>query len=358
MNENENRNGLYRVLVFVIGLVGVCLVIFGGYNVFHTVQLKQWGMWQNSYYTVTIVVFSSFILVGLLVLFGANRLSHRLMPNTDDLEKKKLKDKKKAEERLKKQEEFDIRQQEIDKKRRGKREALADKRGERYEARQIQEAQKADKEIERAKRKLEKGYTNYKAVRVSDEPRVCFFIDTYIGPFLTAFLGFVMMVVPIPYSVHALKNLPPHADVFNSAYLRWFLIIVVIIFWIGFFLFFGTLGRLQFLEACCLFEYQGELFLSRVNPRLYKLQRGDDSVIEHVPYLKVFATLGKMEERREFREKIQMLFKSDEFKAEMLNYIQDPHYDSLLYTTELNTATNVDKSLRRFIYRQYVKQCR
>lgn len=87
MDNNENNVGLKRLLVLIIAVIGIVLIIWGSKCLFFIIRAKITHEWRNDYFIPTFIFFSVITLLGILAIYGATRLSHRLMPNSDDLEK-------------------------------------------------------------------------------------------------------------------------------------------------------------------------------------------------------------------------------------------------------------------------------
>ena len=347
MNEfDENSAGIKRVIVFIIGLIGVLIILFGTYNLWECVTLYRIGAWHNSMFKYAVLTWIIIILIGACVVFLANRLSHRLLPDADDIEKTRIKKTAALEARQKRKEEIDAR-------RREKRAKLAMERANKYNAKHIEEVNQS----------LPQFFHNARQYR--DESKEVVPSQFSIHLFKTGFLLFDVMhvlglVIAASTVIYGVKHLQYMDTVYslskNSSRYYTFLAEIVVVFWIGIIMWLIGKSFGYAAKNCCIAKRNNTLYLVRLKMDRIEEARPVDGFFSASAVGKVINSFAVIDAKQKYGYMVQTAFKQENFEEVIRRIIEEDEYNKLFEVVRLDNSKNVNELFSWYIRKKYLKE--
>lgn len=345
--RNENKAGLYRVLVCLISFMGIVLVLGSIYQLL--LLRKNYLMFHNPYLLDIVPIFIGAIIIGVLLLVGAIKLYHHLLPNERDIEKrqkaKALKEQKAESEAQKLQAE---------------RIRLAAERTAAFEKEMEKERQENLKKESQQGCQVEDEQVHgarLSHVHGEDEAiQIVFFKGSFIELYVAIFVGIGIMIA----AAFLMYNYVTTIDALSSAekgtslyYLK--IAGFVILFWIG--IYFWQLGKAYDyrVSTSCIADYCGRLYLVGVKDSI--IHGGDERrIIKSVGKIgkAIDAAATKME-RAEARNAIRQEFRDPNFPELAKRIISASEYHRYLEAYDLIAYENMSKMLKKYLLHLYNK---
>ena len=353
--RNENKAGLYRVLVCLISFVGIVLVLGSIYQLL--LLRKNYLMFHNPYLLDIVPIFIGAIIIGVLLLVGAIKLYHHLLPNERDIEKrqkaKALKEQKAESEAQKLQAER-IRlaaertaafEKEMEKERQEnlKKESL---QGDQGGGRQYEDEQA------RAAR-LSHVYGEDEAIEI------VFFKGPFIELYVAIFVGIGIMIA----SAFLMYNYVTQFDALSSgmqsekgtSIYYWKIAGFVVLFWIG--VFFWLLGKTYdyMVSTSCIAKYLGRIYLVGSKKAIAHEENGRRFIKSAGTVGKAIDAAATKIEKDEARKAILLEFKDPNFPELAKRIITAAEYHKYLGAYELASYKHLAKTLKKYLLHLYNK---
>ena len=353
MNENDlNNDGLKRLVVFVIGIIGVFSIVFGLYRFYIAFTFEWVGRFNEPAFKYVVITYGFFVILGIFILFLANRVSHRLMPTIDDVEKRDAKRENKAQN-------IQERNEAIDAKRREKRAKLAMERAEKYKEMQ---AKKEEEQFERLKVEFATQAINQNNQNTDGPTSFPVELHFFEKPFvLLSFIkygGAFIAAATTIYGIHHIKYMEtiysrPQDD--NKFYL--FLFITIVLFWIGLILWIIG-GNFKFSSNnCCIANRNGQLYIVYLKRELIAESLPVKGFFSHGVVGKLVNSIATIVLANEYHNKLLANLKAADFNETVRRMIEEGEYNSLVDVMPLNKNNKkIDKWYVNYITRKYYKE--
>lgn len=345
--RNENKAGLYRVLVCLISFVGIVLVLGSIYQLL--LLRKNYLMFHNPYLLDIVPIFIGAIIIGVLLLVGAIKLYHHLLPNDRDIEKRQ-------KAKVLKEQKAESEAQELQ----AERIRLAAERTAAFEKEMEKERQDNLKKESQQGRQVEderQSPVRLSHVHGEDEAiQIVFFKGSFIELYVAIFVGIGIMIA----SAFFMYNYVTTIDAISSAekgtslyYLK--IAGFIILFWIG--IYFWQLGKAYDyrVSTSCIANYCGNLYLVGVKDSI--IHGGDERrIIKSVGKIgkAIDAAATKME-RAEARNAIRQEFRDPNFPELAKRIISASEYHRYLEAYDLIAYENMSKMLKKYLLHLYNK---
>lgn len=343
MNElNENKSGIKKFIVFLIGLVGVIIILHGALNLSIIVSMYMDGTWGNNFFVQAVLTWIAEILFGVLIIYLANRLSHKLMPTSDDLEKRELKAAKKLEKQKLQEEKNAM----LDKKRREKRAQAAMDRAANYSA---------PTEV-----KAEEEYNGLKfeqtPVMEHSDVEIHFFKKGFALLDFLQIAGGLIAFATVVFGVWLFTYLDANYGTSGAESLhRTGLLVVVIAFWIGLIMFlFGRSWKNVATNSCIAVKNGGTYLVTLNNQRL--IEAKPVKIFKYGNVGKLVNSAAVINARIKYHAKIQEAFLRDDFKDTINRMFEYNEYNTLFEIVDINNNKKYNKGLCGYLYKKYLKE--
>lgn len=347
MNEfDENSAGIKRVLVFIIGFIGILISLYGIYNLWECVTFYLAGEWYNSMFQYAVMTWIIIILVGFCVIFLASRVSHRLLPDADDIKKRRIKKAAALEAKQK-------RNEEIDAKRREKRAKLAMERANKYNAKHIEEINKT----------LPQFFDDVRQHKDESEENIPSQFSVFL--FKTRFVLFDVMyvlglVIAASTVIYGVKHLQYMETVYslskNSSKYYTFLAVIVVVFWIG--LIMWLIGKSFGYAAknCCIAKSNNTLYLVRLKIDRIEEARPIDGIFSAGSVGKVINSFAVINAKQKYGNMVQMAFLQENFEEVVRRIIEENEYNKIFEAIRLDDSKNINELFAWYIHKKYLKE--
>ena len=408
---NENKAGLKRVVIFLVGLAGVILIA-GGLFFLYLVH-QNYLMYHNPYLIDLYYKFGGAAVVGLLLIIGDFKLRHYLLPTAEDIEKREKRQKAKQEkyeaayardvqkQREKLNRQFEKNKDQFDEARRAERAKQAmDEAVAAYglasseEKDAILKAMRAERE---EKNKLgasiyevidntyvkkpdiynpevasincgEKDDVSRKEAAVNSNSesailheqnsnlKITFFKGEQWELYIVSLLGIAIMILTFfgMYNyVTGLDALPRSESEAYTATYYLKLAGFIIVFWIG--IYFWLMGKsfYYFVHTSCIANYYDRLYLVTIKR---SIKQGKRSVIESAGTIgKAVGGIARRIELSEAKQAVKNEFKDEDFPGLVERLITRGSYHRYLEAYELIPYKHISRILKKYLLYLYEK---
>jgi ABC-type multidrug transport system fused ATPase/permease subunit len=349
--RDENKAAVHRVFIFLVGLLGVGIVLFGAYNAVLTYLYLKWGLWNNNYFAFTIGIYSVISVIGLITIWCAFKLRHKLLPDEIDIERNLEKSEKIADIREAREKKALEKQHEIDAKNREKRAILAQERAAKYQENLRKQAEIEKKNAERAKKPE---YTNFVAKNYSDKMELISTSKMYLWYYLRIVAGLVLMVGTVVFGVKYTSYADTHAGSTYSGMFYFMLFLMVVFFWTGLFMFFGAIGTLARLKTSYIVSYQDRLYVFRLKWIRIEEAASIEGVLAHSVFGKLINSIAIYAAIGEYSNKFRQVIDSEDINDKVMGMMGGYEFDSLVELLPINSKA-MPVSVRKLYYKSYVK---
>ena len=345
--RDENKAGVHRVVIFLVGLLGVGIVLFGVYNTVLTYLYVKWGLWNNNYFVFTISIYGAISIIGLITIWSAFKLRHKLLPNEIDIEKNLEKSEKIADIREAREKKALEKQHEIDARNREKRAILAEERAAKYQEKLLKEAEIEKKNAQRGKKPE---FTNYAAKHYSDKLELFSTRKMYLWYYLRNIFGFALMVGTVVFGV----KYTSYAGSIYSGMFYFMLFLMVVFFWTGLLMFFGAIGTLARLKTSYIVSYQDKLYVFRLKWIRIEEAASIEGVLAHSVFGKLINSIAIYAAIGEYSNKFRQVIDSEDINDKVMGMMGGYEFDSLVELLPINSKA-MPVSVRKLYYKAYVK---
>lgn len=351
-DDELNNEGIKRLPVFVIGVLGVLNIIFGLYRLYVAVTYEWVGRLDEPNFKFVIITYGFFILLGIFFLFLANRLLHRLLPTADDIEtrnKRKEKTLMAREAKIQAKEAFE----------REKRAKLAQEWAAKYNELQHK---KEEEQFERLKVEFATQAINQNN-QSTDGPisfpvELHFFEKPFVLLNFIKYGGAFIAAATTIYGIHHIKYMEtiysrPQDD--NKFYL--FLFITIVFFWIGLILWIIG-GNFKFSSNnCCIANRNGQLYIVYLKRERIAESLPVKGFFSHGVVGKLVNSIATIVLANEYHNKLLANLKAADFNETVRRMIEEGEYNSLVDVMPLNKNNKkIDKWYVKYITRKYYKE--
>ncbi|SFO42220.1 hypothetical protein SAMN05216351_10980 [Pseudobutyrivibrio sp. JW11] len=345
--RDENKAGVHRVFIFLVGLLGVGIFLFGAYNTVLTYLYLKWGLWNNNYFAFTIGIYGIISIIGLITIWSAVKLRHKLLPNEIDIERNLEKSEKIADIREAREKKAAEKQAEIDAKNREKRAILAQERAAKYQ-------ENLRKEVENEKKNAERGkkpeFTNYVARHYSDKMELISTSKMYLWYYLRIIAGLTLMVGTVVFGV---KYTSFAGSTYNGMF-YFMLFLMVVFFWTGLLMFFGAIGTLARLKTSYIVSYKDKLYVFRLKWIRIEEAASIEGVLAHSVVGKLINSFAVYAAIGEYSDKFRQVIDSENINDKVMGMMGGYEFDSLVELLPINSKA-MPVSVRKLYYKAYVK---
>ena len=345
--RDENKAGVHRVFIFLVGLLGVGIVLFGAYNTVLTYLYLKWGLWNNNYFAFTIGIYGTISIIGLITIWCAFKLRHKLLPDEIDIERNLEKSEKIADIREAREKKAAAKQAEIDAKNREKRAILAQERAAKYQENLRKEAEIEKKNAERGKKPE---FTNYVARHYSDKMELISTSKMYLWYYLRIVFGLAPMVGTVVFGV---KYTSSAGSTYNGMF-YFMLFLMVVFFWTGLLMFFGAIGTLARLKTSYIVSYQDKLYVFRLKWIRIEEAASIEGVLAHSVFGKLINSFAVYAAIGEYSDKFRQVIDSENINDKVMGMMGGYEFDSLVELLPINSKA-MPVSVRKLYYKAYVK---
>lgn len=345
--RDENKAGVHRVVIFLVGLLGVGIVLFGVYNTVLTYLYLKWGLWNNNYFAFTIGIYSVISVIGLITIWCAFKLRIKLLPNEIDIERNLEKSEKIADIREARKKKALEKQHEIDARNREKRAILAEERAAKYQEKLLKEAEIEKKNAQRGKKPE---FTNYVAKHYSDKLELFSTRKMYLLYYLRIIFGFALMVGTVVFGV----KYTSFAGSTYSGMFYFMLFLMVVFFWTGLLMFFGAIGTLARLKTSYIVSYQDKLYVFRLKWIRIEEAASIEGVLAHSVFGKLINSIAIYAAIGEYSNKFRQVIDSEDINDKVMGMMGGYEFDSLVELLPINSKA-MPVSVRKLYYKAYVK---
>ncbi len=349
--RDENKASIHRVFVFLVGLIGVSILLFGIYNVVMTVNYLRWGMWNNNYFAFTIGIYGIISIIGLITIWSAVKLRHKLLPDEIDIERNLEKSEKIADIREAREKKVAAKQAEIDAKNREKRAILAQERAAKYQENLRKEAEIEKKNVERGKKPE---FTNYVARHYSDKMELISTSKMYLWYYLRIAVGLALMVGTVVIGVKYTSSADTHAGSSYSGMFYFMLFLMVVFFWTGLLMFFGAIGTLARLKTSYIVSYKDKLYVFRLKWIRIEEAASIKGILAHSVFGKLINSFAVYAAIGEYSNKFRQVIDSEDINDKVMGMMGGYEFDSLVELLPINSKA-MPVSVRKLYYKAYVK---
>ena len=345
--RDENKAGVHRVVIFLVGLLGVGIVLFGVYNTVLTYLYLKWGLWNNNYFVFTIGIYSVISVIGLITIWCAFKLRIKLLPNEIDIERNLEKSEKIADIREAREKKALEKQHEIDARNREKRAILAEERAAKYQEKLLKEAEIEKKNAQRGKKPE---FTNYVAKHYSDKLELFSTRKMYLWYYLRIVFGFALMVGTVVFGV----KYTSYAGSTYSGMFHFMLFLMVVFFWTGLLMLFGAIGTLARLKTSYIVSYQDKLYVFRLKWIRIEEAASIEGVLAHSVFGKLINSIAIYAAIGEYSNKFRQVIDSEDINDKVMGMMGGYEFDSLVELLPINSKA-MPVSVRKLYYKAYVK---
>ena len=345
--RDENKAGVHRVFIFLVGLLGVGIVLFGAYNTVLTYLYLKWGLWNNNYFAFTIGIYGIISIIGLITIWCAVKLRHKLLPDEIDIERNLEKSEKIADIREAREKKAAEKQAEIDAKNREKRAILAQERAAKYQENLRKEAEIEKKNVERGKKPE---FTNYVARHYSDKMELISTSKMYLWYYLRIVVGLALMVGTVVFGV---KYTSFAGSTYNGMF-YFMLFLMVVFFWTGLLMFFGAIGTLARLKTSYIVSYKDKLYVFRLKWIRIEEAASIEGILAHSVFGKVINSMAIYMAIGEYSNKFRQVIDSEDINDKVMGMMGGYEFDSLVELLPINSKA-MPVSVRKLYYKAYVK---
>jgi len=345
--RDENKAGVHRVVIFLVGLLGVGIVLFGVYNTVLTYLYVKWGLWNNNYFVFTIGIYSVISVIGLITIWCAFKLRIKLLPNEIDIERNLEKSEKIADIREAREKKALEKQHEIDARNREKRAILAEERAAKYQENLRKEAEIEKKNAQRGKKPE---FTNFAAKHYSDKLELFSTRKMYLWYYLRIAIGLILMVGTVVFGV----KYTSYAGSTYSGMFYFMLFLMVVFFWTGLLMFFGAIGTLARLKTSYIVSYQDKLYVFRLKWIRIEEAASIDGILAHSVFGKVINSMAIYMAIGEYSNKFKNVVEADDINDKVMGMMGGYEFDSLVELLPINSKA-MPVSVRKLYYKAYVK---
>ncbi|SEK34944.1 hypothetical protein SAMN02910377_00686 [Pseudobutyrivibrio ruminis] len=345
--RDENKAGVHRVFIFLVGLVGVGIVLFGAYNTVLTYLYLKWGLWNNNYFAFTIGIYGIISIIGLITIWSAVKLRHKLLPDEIDIERNLEKSEKIADIREAREKKAAAKQAEIDAKNREKRAILAQERATKYQENLRKEAEIEKKNAERGKKPE---FTNYVARHYCDKMELISTSKMYTLYYLRIIAGLTLMVGTVVFGV---KYTSYAGSTYNGMFYL-MLFFMVVFFWTGLLMFFGAIGTLARLKTSYIVSYKDKLYVFRLKWIRIEEAASIEGVLAHSVFGKLINSFAVYAAIGEYSNKFKNVVEADDINEKVMGMMGGYEFDSLVELLPINSKA-MPVSVRKLYYKAYVK---
>lgn len=345
--RDENKAGVHRVFIFLVGLLGVGIVLFGAYNTVLTYLYLKWGLWNNNYFAFTIGIYSVISVIGLITIWCAVKLRHKLLPDEIDIERNLEKSEKIADIREAREKKAAAKQAEIDAKNREKRAIIAEERAAKYQENLRKEAENEKKNAERGKKPE---FTNYVARHYSDKMELISTSKMYLWYYLRIVFGLALMVGTVVIGV---KYTSYAGSTYNGMF-YFMLFLMVVFFWTGLLMFFGAIGTLARLKTSYIVSYKDKLYVFRLKWIRIEEAASIEGILAHSVFGKVINSMAIYMAIGEYSNKFKNVVEADDINDKVMGMMGGYEFDSLVELLPINSKA-MPVSVRKLYYKAYVK---
>ncbi|WP_033154334.1 hypothetical protein [Pseudobutyrivibrio ruminis] len=345
--RDENKAAVHRVFIFLVGLLGVGIVLFGAYNTVLTFLYLKWGLWNNNYFAFTIGIYSVISVIGLITIWCAFKLRIKLLPNEIDIERNLEKSEKIADIREAREKKALEKQNEIDAKNREKRAILAEERAAKYQENLRKKAEIEKKNVERGKKPE---FTNFAAKHYSDKLELFSTRKMYLWYYLRIVFGFALMVGTVVFGV----KYTSYAGSTYSGMFYFMLFLMVVFFWTGLLMFFGAIGTLARLKTSYIVSFQDKLYVFRLKWIRIEEAASIEGVFAHSVFGKLINSIAIYAAIGEYSNKFRQVIDSEDINDKVMGMMGGYEFDSLVELLPINSKA-MTVSVRKLYYKAYVK---
>ena len=345
--RDENKAAVHRVVIFLVGLLGVGIVLFGVYNTVLTYLYVKWGLWNNNYFVFTIGIYSVISVIGLITIWCAFKLRIKLLPNEIDIERNLEKSEKIADIREAREKKALEKQHEIDARNREKRAILAEERAAKYQENLRKQAEIEKKNVERGKKPE---FTNFVAKHYSDKLELFSTRKMYLWYYLRIIFGFELMVGTVVFGV----KYTSYAGSTYSGMFYFMLFLMVVFFWTGLLMFFGAIGTLARLKTSYIVSYQDKLYVFRLKWIRIEEAASIEGVLAHSVFGKLINSIAIYAAIGEYSNKFRQVIDSEDINDKVMGMMGGYEFDSLVELLPINSKV-MPVSVRKLYYKAYVK---
>lgn len=345
--RDENKAAVHRVFIFLVGLLGVGIVLFGAYNTVLTYLYLKWGLWNNNYFAFTIGIYSVVLVIGLITIWCAFKLRLKLLPNEIDIERNLEKSEKIADIREAREKKAAAKQAEIDAKNREKRAILAEERAAKYQENLRKEAEIEKKNAQRGKKPE---FTNFAVKHYSDKLELFSTRKMYLWYYLRIVFGFALMVGTVVFGV---KYTSSAGSTYNGMF-YFMLFLMVVFFWTGLLMFFGAIGTLARLKTSYIVSFQDKLYVFRLKWIRIEEAAAIEGVFAHSVFGKVINSMAIYMAIGEYSNKFKNIVEADDIHDKVMGMMDGYEFDSLVELLPINSKA-MPVSVRKLYYKAYVK---
>lgn len=345
--RDENKAGVHRVFILLVGLLGVGIVLFGAYNTVLTYLYLKWGLWNNNYFAFTIGIYGTISIIGLITIWSAVKLRHKLLPDEIDIERNLVKSEKIADIREAREKKAAAKQAEIDAKNREKRAILAQERAAKYQENLRKEAENEKKNAERGKKPE---FTNYVARHYSDKMELISTSKMHLLYYLRIIFGLALMVGTVVFGV---KYTSFAGSTYNGMF-YFMLFLMVVFFWTGLLMFFGAIGTLARLKTSYIVSYKDKLYVFRLKWIRIEEAASIEGIFAHFVFGKVINSFAVYAAIGEYSNKFRQVIDSEDINDKVMGMMGGYEFDSLVELLPINSKA-MPVSVRKLYYKAYVK---
>lgn len=354
--RDENKAAVHRVVIFLVGLIGVGILLFGIYNTVLTFLYLKWGLWNNNYFAFTIGIYSVISVIGLITIWCAFKLRIKLLPNEIDIERNLEKSEKIADIREAREKKALEKQHEIDAKNREKRAILAEERAAKYQENLRKEAEIKSKMQEKEASKIK--HTSFVAKDSSGELQFFSTSKMYPQYYLRIVVGLALMIGTVVWGVDYASNtqnyLHEHPGMTYSGMFYFVLFLLVVFFWTGLLMFFGGIGTLTRLKTSLLVSLDNKLYVFRLKWIRIEESAPIEGVLAHSVFGKVINSVAIYMAIGEYSNKFKNVVEADDIHDKVMGMIGGYEFDHLVELVPINSKA-MPVSVRKLYYKAYVK---
>lgn len=388
---NENKAGLKRVVIFLVGLAGVILIA-GGLFFLYLVH-QNYLMYHNPYLIDLYYKFGGAAVVGLLLIIGDFKLRHYLLPTAEDKEKREKRQKAKQEkyeaayardvqkQREKLNRQFEKNKDQFDEARRAERAKQAmDEAVAAYGLASSEEKDailKAMRAERGEKNKLgasiyeviDNSYVKKDGVEIpevldnsfgesvkNDNLKITFFKGEQWELYIVSLLGIAIMILTFfgMYNYVTRLDALPRSE--SEAYTATYYLKLagfIIVFWIG--IYFWLMGKsfYYFVHTSCIANYYDRLYLVTIKR---SIKQGKRSVIESAGTIgKAVGGIARRIELSEAKQAVENEFKDEDFPGLVERLITRGSYHRYLEAYELIPYKHISRILKKYLLYLYEK---